>query len=137
MTRHIVVIDGHPDEDPARLVHGLTLAYIGGARGAGHDVRRLNIADLDFALIRSTHDWHGDYVPSDIRHAQEAIRWADHIVLLYPPWLGDMPALLKGFLEQVMRPGFAIDQAADPRTAGLLTQKSARIVVTMGMPAAI
>jgi putative NADPH-quinone reductase len=47
-----------------------------------------------------------------------------------------MPAILKAFFEQVLRPGFAF---ANPDTGKmwqkLLTGKSARIVVTMGMPA--
>ena len=47
-----------------------------------------------------------------------------------------MPALLKAFLEQALQPGFA---TAKPEEAGrmwkkLLTGKTARIVVTMGMP---
>lgn len=135
MTKRIAIIDGHPDEDPARLIHGLVDAYIDGARTGGHETRRINVAELEFPLIGSTHDWHGAYVPSDIKHAQEAIGWASHLAIFYPLWLGDMPALLKGFLEQVMRPGFAIDEAAGPRRAGMLRGRSARIVVTMGMPA--
>jgi len=55
-------------------------------------------------------------------------------VILYPLWLGDMPALLKGFLEQLLRPGFAIKAGAG-LGAGLLRGKSAHLVVTMGMPA--
>lgn len=59
-------------------------------------------------------------------------------MFVYPLWLGDMPALLKGFLEQVARPGFAIDPASrNPMRAGLLTGRSARVVVTMGMPAPV
>ena len=47
-----------------------------------------------------------------------------------------MPALLKGFLEQVLRPGFAFAAVTDAKLPKkLLTGKSARIVVTMGMPA--
>lgn len=137
MARRIVLIDAHPDEDPARLIHALATAYADGAAEQGHPVRRLNIAELDFPLLQSIHDWHGDYIANDIHRAQDAIRWADHLALFYPLWLGDMPALLKGFLEQVMRPGFAIDETAAPRAAGLLKGKSARIVVTMGMPAAV
>lgn len=44
----------------------------------------------------------------------------------------------KTFLEQVFRPGFAIGKADDEqRKGGLLKGKTARIVVTMGMPAFI
>lgn len=137
MTRRIALIDGHPDENPTRLIHALVEAYSAGAHSRDHAVRRVNISELDFPLIGSTYDWHGTYVPSDIRHAQQAILWASHIVIFYPLWLGDMPALLKGFLEQVMRPGFALDEQARPEHAGLLDGRSARIVVTMGMPASI
>ena len=45
-----------------------------------------------------------------------------------------MPALLKGFLEQVMRPGVAFRYRAQGMPEKLLKGKSARIVVTMGMP---
>ena len=34
-------------------------------------------------------------------------QWAQHLVLMFPLWLGDMPALMKAFLEQVARPGLA------------------------------
>jgi putative NADPH-quinone reductase len=48
----------------------------------------------------------------------------------------EMPAVLKAFLEQVARPGFALDsKAKNPLHAGLLSGRSARVVVTMGMPA--
>ena len=60
---------------------------------------------------------------------------AEHIVFVFPLWLGTMPALVKAFLEQVMRPGTAFgypDEEGPGRK--LLTGRSARIVVTMGMP---
>src|SRR3546814_18502072 len=49
----------------------------------------------------------------------------------------DVPALLKGFLEQILRPGFAIDEGSTGMSAKLLTGRSARIIVTMGTPAPI
>jgi len=62
--------------------------------------------------------------------------WADHVVILFPLWLGSMPALLKAFFEQVLRPGFAFATARG-RLAPfkkLLAGRSVRIIVTMGMP---
>jgi putative NADPH-quinone reductase len=60
-------------------------------------------------------------------------------VLFFPLWLGDMPALLKGFLEQVARPGFAFkyNEGRTAFTEKGLKGRSARIVVTMGMPALV
>jgi putative NADPH-quinone reductase len=43
-------------------------------------------------------------------------------------------ALLKGFLEQTFRPGFAV---AGSECKQLLKGRSARVVVTMGVPAVI
>jgi putative NADPH-quinone reductase len=135
MTRQIAIIDGHPDPDPGRLVHALADAYAGGAAEAGHRLRRIDVARLDFPTLRTKDDWAEGTAPADIRDAQSAIAWAEHLVFLYPLWLGSMPALLKAFLEQAFRPGFALKPKLDSLRVGLLTGKSARIVVTMGMPA--
>ena len=51
----------------------------------------------------------------------------------FPLWLGSLPALLKAFLEQVLRPGFAFDTGK--AFSGRLKGRSARVIVTMGMPA--
>ena len=56
-------------------------------------------------------------------------------MIFFPLWLGDVPALLKGFLEQVARPDFAFGYAERGLPKKLLKGRSARIVVTMGMPA--
>lgn len=78
----------------------------------------------------------GESPPASIREAQRAIAWAEHLVIVFPLWLGDVPARLKGFFEQALRPGFAIGKAAPGRMwKKLLAGSSARIVVTMGMPA--
>ncbi len=45
-----------------------------------------------------------------------------------------MPALLKGFLEQTFRPGFVFDYLDGGKSRMRLKGKSARLVVTMGMP---
>lgn len=132
--KRITLIDGHPDPDPGRFVHALAGAYAEGA-AAGHEVRRITVHELDFPLISSRRDWESDYRSTEIRQAQEAILWAEHVAIFYPLWLGDMPALLKGFFEQVMRPGFAFRYGKGPMPAKGLKGRSAHIVVTMGMPA--
>jgi len=136
MARHILIIDAHPDSSANHFVHALADAYAKGAESAGHEARIIRLAELDFPLLRSERDWHRATPPA-IAEAQAAILWAQHIAIFYPLWLGDMPALLKAFLEQVMRPGFAFDQQANPMKTGLLGGRSARIVVTMGMPALV
>ena len=135
MKRRIVVIDGHPDPDRARLIHALADRYAKGALSWEHEVRRIDLATTEIPILRSRDEWTRRQPLPAIVDAQASIAWADHIVFLYPLWLGDMPALLKAFLEQVMRPGFALNDQAS-LGGGLLRGKSATVVVTMGMPAA-
>jgi putative NADPH-quinone reductase len=138
MSTQVLLIQGHPDPAGGHFCHALAQAYADGVREAGHEVRTLDVAQLDFPLLRSQHAWTDEPLPPALAPAQEAIRWADHLVFFFPLWLGGMPALLKGFLEQVARPGFALARhAKNPMAAKLLKGRSARLVVTMGMPAAV
>lgn len=130
----IAIIDGHPDPDRKHFVHALADAYAEGASGY-HQVDRIDVATLDFPLLRSPDAWRDGSPVRAIADAQETIRRAGHLAILYPLWLGDVPALFKGFLEQVARPGFAISQSENGFPKRLLKGRSARIVVTMGMPA--
>jgi putative NADPH-quinone reductase len=137
--KRILLIQGHPDPAGGHYAQALAAAYADGARDAGHELRTLDIAALDFPLLRSKADWERpERLPPALKPAQESILWAEHLVFFFPLWLGGMPALLKGFLEQVARPGFALAQpAAGGLPRKLLGGRSARLVVTMGMPAMV
>ena len=136
MSRRILVVIGHPDPSADRLCRGLARAYAEGAEHSGHAVRQVDLAAIDFPMLRTMQEFENGAVPDSLKEAAEAILWAEHIVFVFPLWLGTMPALLKAFLEQVMRPGTAFAYADKggrlPRT--LLRGRSARVVVTMGMP---
>jgi putative NADPH-quinone reductase len=137
-TKRILVIQGHPDRAAGHFNAALAERYADAARAGGHEVRMLDVAALDFALLRSRAEWEqADTVSADLRRAQDDIRWAEHLVFFFPLWLGGMPALLKGFLEQVARPGFAFAYRRQGLPEKLLKGRSARLVVTMGMPSAV
>ena len=136
MGKRILLIQGHPDTQRTHLGYALAHAYAEGALAAGHEIQRIEVAQLDFPLLRTKLEFDHGTPPGVIQAAQESLKWAEHLVLFYPLWLGTMPALLKGFLEQVFRPGFAMTIPEEGKSGRkLLKGKSARIVVTMGMPA--
>lgn len=136
--QRILILQGHPDAEEQHFCHALASAYAEGAAAAGHEVKTIAISDIDFPLLRSKRAWDSGELPASLKPAQEAIAWSQHIVLVFPLWLGGMPALVKGFLEQVARPGFALAKVdGNPIAKKLLTGRSARIVVTMGMPALV
>jgi putative NADPH-quinone reductase len=138
-TKRIVLIQGHPDPLTRHLCHALADAYAEGAQAGGHEVRQVDVARLDFPLLRTQHDWQNGQLPATLQTAQDAIGWAQHLVLVFPLWMGDMPALFKGFLEQVARPGFAFKNGEDGNPFGHkgLAGRSARVIVTLGMPALV
>jgi putative NADPH-quinone reductase len=136
VAKHIVIIQGNPDPQARHFGHALEDEYAKGAEDGGHEVKRIEVAKLDFPFLRTKENFERGTPPDSIKEAQDAIKWADHLVIIYPLWLGSMPALLKAFLEQVLRPGFAFEyQKSGGMAKKLLTGRSARIVVTMGMPA--
>ena len=133
MTKTIVIINGNPQS--GRFSDALADAYARGAEGAGHAVERVDVASLDFEIMRDAKAWEKSS-PASLKPAQDAIARADHMVFIYPLWMGTMPALLKAFLEQVTAGGFAIEPTEDGKGfRQKLKGKSARIFVTMGMPA--
>lgn len=137
-SKRILIVQGHPDAAGGHLCHALADAYADAAGMAGHELRRVDVARLDFPLLRSQHDWTDGALPAALLPVQHDILWANHLLFLFPLWLGDMPALLKGFLEQVARPGFAFKPGkGGPFGAKGLSGRSARVVVTMGMPALV
>ena len=134
MSRRITIIQGHPDPAGEHLCHALADAYRAGAEAAGSEVRTIDVAQLMFPMIRSKHDFEHGERPAVVTEAQSMIRTSDHLVIVYPLWLGTMPALLKAFLEQVFRYDFTFESTANGRFKPLLKGRSARVVVTMGMP---
>ena len=136
MSRRVLIVVGHPDPSPDRFARALAQAYADGAKSAGHDVRRLDLAGLDIPLLQTRMEFETGGAPPVLARAVDDLRWAEHIVFVFPLWLGTMPALLKAFLEQVIRPGiaFARPQSGRGWARPLLRGRSARLVVTMGMP---
>lgn len=133
----IAVIDGHPDPSKERFCHALAAAYAEGASQGGHAVRTITLAERDIPFLRTQREWTQAAPPAQFREAQDTIKWADHLVIIYPLWLGDVPAYLKAFLEQVARPGYAFTSGPHGPVAGPLKGKSAHVIVTMGMPALV
>ena len=128
--KNILVVDAHPDTKRDHFVNALATQYAAAAEAAGHLVQVVRLSELKFPWLRNAGEF-AERPPGMIGSQQQHFRWADHVVLIYPLWLGSMPAMLKSYLEQVMRPGFAFAYGKNkglPKK--LLTGKSARIVVT-------
>lgn len=136
--QRILILVGHPDPAEGRLCRALAQAYADGAHKAGHAVETIDLAQFDVPLLRSAHEWQSAPVPPALAPVQEALTRCQHLVIVFPLWMGDMPAMLKAFIEQVARPGWAFPKGSGgPMGPKALKGRSARVVVTMGMPALV
>ena len=132
MTTRTLLILGHPSPDSFNAA--LADAYADAARQAGRELRRIDLHALSFDPIL-----HGAYrgdqpLEPDLQAAQADILWAEEIVWVYPVWWGGLPALLKGFLDRVLLPGFAFKYTGPQRWDKLLKGRSAELLVTLDTP---
>ena len=105
--KRILIVQGQPDNSRQHFCHALADSYASAATEAGHQVQIINVADSGTTCLYSREEWEDSSLPAYADEAQNAIASADHIVFIYPLWLGSMPALLKAWLEQVFRKRFA------------------------------
>lgn len=66
----------------------------------------------------------------DIVREQEKVSWADFIILQFPLWWSDPPAILKGWLDRVLAAGFAYGPGLYDQ--GNLRGKKAMLSITTG-----
>lgn len=132
--KKVLVVLGHPDGNS--LCKALADAYCEGAESAGVEWQRLDLGELKFDPVL----WEGYNViqelEPDLVKAQQMVKWAQHIVFIYPNWWGAMPALMKGFFDRAFLPGFAFKYRDDsPWWDKLLAGRTAHLIVTMDTPA--
>ena len=132
--KRILILNGNPDPAAERLSHALARAYRAGAEQCGARVQHIDVGALDVPLLREAAQF--TIAPSEdaIIAAQSAFLAADHIVFIFPLWLGGPPALFKAYMEQVGRNYFLLGKTERGFPPGQLKGRSARVIVTMGMP---
>ena len=129
----IYLLLAHPDSNS--LNAALADAYEKSALEKGHEVRRQNLGEMRFDPIL----WQGyktiQALEPDLKTAQENILWCEHWVIFYPIWWGSVPAILKGFIDRALHPGFAFKyHKTGPFWDKLLKGRSAHIFTTSDAP---
>jgi putative NADPH-quinone reductase len=104
-----------------------------GRQAGGHEAKLFVTSQMNFDPI--LHEGFGRVQPlePDLQAAHDAMLSADHLVLIFPLWVGTLPAIFKGFLERVLQPEL-VESAKTSVFAKPLKGKSVRIIMTMGMP---
>jgi NAD(P)H dehydrogenase (quinone) len=132
--KKILIINGHPDKES--FCFALSAAYLKGAAASGAKVKEINIRDLQFNPNLEFGYRARTNLEPGLMEAQENILWAEHLVWVYPVWWGSYPAIMKGFIDRVLLPGFAFKKRPNSLWWDkLLKNKSALLISTLDQPA--
>jgi NAD(P)H dehydrogenase (quinone) len=128
-----LIILGHPDKKS--LCSKIADEYEKGALEKGGEIKRINLSELSFnpnlkygyRLVQNLEE--------DLVEAQHSIKWANHIVIIFPVWWSGPPAILKGFIDRIFLPGFAFKYREHSSLWDkLLSGRKARLIVTSDAP---
>jgi NAD(P)H dehydrogenase (quinone) len=135
----VSVILGHPY--PHSFNHAIAARVLASLTAAGHRVRFHDLYAEGFAPVLTGDELRTDDTHTDVlvdQHCRE-LKSADGIVVIHPNWWGMPPAILKGWLDRVLRPGVAYRFADDDDGAGvpdgLLHARAAVVFTTSNTPA--
>lgn len=129
--KKILVILGHPSIKS--LSKKIADEYIREAKSCGANVKTIFLPKLKFDPILHEGYKKKQKLEKDLQKAQKLIKWAEHIVWIYPLWWREVPALLKGFIERVFLPDFAFKYKKHSWDM-LLKGRTSRQIVTAGGP---
>jgi NAD(P)H dehydrogenase (quinone) len=127
----ISVILAHPD--PESFNHAIARTVIEQIKRNGHSVFFHNLYDEDFDPVLGAKEIPSDaLLPKSIKYHCEEIMQADGIIIIHPDWWGQPPAILKGWIDRVIRPGVAYEFLEGDSGEGIpngLLQAGAAIVL--------
>ena len=133
MSKRVLVVLGHPSTDS--FCGALADSYVEAAIGASHDVRVLRLGELCFNPVLHEGYKQTQTLEQDLLNAQADMTWAEHLVWVYPIWWGGIPALMKGFFDRALLPGFAFKyRKGKAFPEKLLNGRTAHLLVTMDTP---
>ena len=130
---NVLLVNGHPDQ--GSFSDAIASVYAGAARDAGYSVQEVAVRELKFDPVLRGGFHSSRPLEAEIKVQQDLIRWCDHLIIVTPNWWGSAPALLKGYIDRVFLPGFAVRyESRFPYAEPLLRGHSARVIYTENAP---
>jgi NAD(P)H dehydrogenase (quinone) len=133
MAKRVFIWVAHPKA--GSLCAGLADAYQAGLEKKGAEVLRMDLSDMDFEARFEGYGPDAPELEPDLKGWQDAVAWADHILVVHPYWWASMPTKAKAVLDRALTPGFAYKYHR--RGMGwdkLLAGKTADVIVTSDTP---
>ena len=130
----VLVIVAHPNQ--GSFNHAIASSAISKLRENGHEIvfHDLYVEKFDPMLPVSEFPEGAELTPELEAHCAD-LTSADGIVIVHPNWWGQLPAVLKGWVDRVFRPGVTYQPVEGEALAyGLLKTKSAVVFTTSDTP---
>jgi putative NADPH-quinone reductase len=129
----ISIILAHPDL--GSFNHAIAQTAVEATKANGHAVFFHDLYQEKFdPLLNSKEMAKNAILPATIKTHCEEIAKADGIVIVHPNWWGQPPAILKGWVDRVIRPGIAYEflegDSGEGIPKGLLKPKAALVFNT-------
>jgi NAD(P)H dehydrogenase (quinone) len=129
----ISVILAHPHKQSFN--HAIAAAAIETLKKNGHEVFFHDLYDENFdPLLTAEEIPRHAALPGEVEKHCNEISATDGVVIVHPNWWGQPPAILKGWVDRVIRPGVAYEFLEDDKgegvPCGLLRVKSAVVFNT-------
>ena len=133
----VSVIVAHPN--PKSFNHALAEAAVAELKALGHQVTVHDLHAEKFDPLLPAEEFpQKAALPPEIAAQSREIAEADGIIVVHPNWWSQPPAILKGWLDRVLRPGTAYKFGAGPNgegiIIGLLKAKAALVFTTSNTP---
>ena len=129
----ISVILAHPDHKSFN--HAIARTVVEQLERNGHNISFHDLYAENFSPLLAADEIRKDAVlPAVVKDHCEEIQQAEGIAIIHPNWWGQPPAVLKGWIDRVIRPGIAYEfldgDAGEGIPKGLLTAKAAIVFNT-------
>lgn len=134
---HITILLAHPN--PGSFNHAIAATAADALRNLGHSVIVHDLHQEGFdPLLPAAELGRDPVLPPDVMLHCEEIARADGIIVVHPNWWGTPPAVLKGWVDRVLRPEVAYRFVAGDNgegvPVGLLPAKAAMVFNTANTP---
>lgn len=134
---NVSVILAHPSNQSFN--HAIATAAVTTLQTNGHAVTFHDLYAEQFdPILLSEEIPAGIQLPSDIEKHCDELRHAEGVIVVHPNWWGQPPAILKGWIDRVVRPGIAYKflegDKGEGVPVGLLKAKAAIVFNTANTP---
>ena len=139
-----LIIYNHPHE--GSFCSAIRDAVESGLHKGGHEYKTINLDKDGFDPVMREKDLAAfvqagrigedglDGVDPIVLRYMKKLRWAEHIVMIFPIWWMTMPAMMKGFVDKVIFPGVVYKMEGGNLVSMLSGLKQVTVITTMNTP---